>query len=110
MHRVAVNGERILVAGDQAWGEYVDDVLERCAAAATDAATWEACIADTRDVDEKIGKALTASVKALRVYWKAAAAQDRAGMLSALKELAIAAQDLPDEQFGGIKSLLSRFL
>lgn len=109
LNRAAVHGERILVAGDQAWDEHVDEVIADCRQRATDAATWEACIAETRDIDEKIGKALVASVKALRAYWRAAAAQDKAGMLAAIKELAAAARDLPSDQFGGLQKLLERF-
>lgn len=120
-HKVAVYTENGLYAGAQGWSEdVVDPAVEACRDEYQDGlddgltedelrSAWEACIAPTRRANAELKKYASDAVAGLRAYWIAASANDRAGMLQALREIKEAVSHLPDSHFRGLKKILARY-
>lgn len=120
-HKIAVYAENGLYAGAQGWStDVVDPAVAECRDEYQDGLqeglseadlrqAWETCIAPIRDANEETEKWAQIAVAALQAYWIAAAANDREGMIKALKDLKVAINHLPDSHFGGLKKILKRF-
>jgi hypothetical protein len=99
--------EKSLMAGSDALDVAVDAQIEICRA--KDLPTPEqrqACVADIKQTQELTAPYVTAAVHAMRAYWMAKAAGDKAGMAQAARELSEAVSHLPPEFFKGLQGLL----
>jgi len=102
----AVQVERGLVAGNDAWDEHYNSELDRCKKIAEpETPEAEACFGETFDTNQKIGLGIESAVAALRVFWVAYAAGAEPSKLREIlaQEVPKVLADLPDEFFGGLK-------
>lgn len=107
-HRQMVRVERVLEAGSDSWDSYTDAKLEDCRAMNLPTETERRdCIRPTQEADEAVGKAMTAAVAALRAYWVGVAVGESPRELAVhWANLVDAVDDLPVEQFGGLRKLV----
>lgn len=105
---IAVRAERVLEAGNGAWDEHIDRVIDDCRAKQLPTPAERAeCVKRENDIDKKIvDPAVRSAVAALRAFWIASAAgaspQD---LKKHLAEFQDAVKDLPPEFFAGVKKL-----
>jgi len=102
----AVQVERGLVAGNEAWDKHYNAELERCKKIAEpETPEAEDCFGDTFDTNQKIGVGIENAVAALRTFWVAYAAGAEPKELRSIlsQEVPKILADLPDEFFGGLK-------
>lgn len=102
----AVQVERGLTAGNEAWDKHYNAELERCKEVAQPGTPEaEECFGKTFDTNQKIGVGIESAVAALRTFWVAyAAGADPKQLRSILaEEVPKVLADLPDEFFGGLK-------
>ncbi len=106
--RLMVKAEHVLTAGAEHWDEKVAQEIDNCRAFDLETeAERRACIEPIADADELIvGPALVAAVMALRSYWAGVAIDESPEDLKQhVEELHRAIQDLPVEDFGGLRKM-----
>lgn len=111
MNYGAVAVERGLEAGSMALDVAVDARITYCREKNLPSElSRAACVSGVMKADAAAEKAMTAAVVALRLYWTAAAANDRAGKREAVVALAKAVADMPPEYFEGVQKMARRMV
>lgn len=100
--------EKLVNAGSTAVDISVETVVERCRAQrlATEVERAE-CVAPAEQLLDVTDPAIVAFTAALRGYWAARGAGDKAAVDQALVGLQEAVRSLPDSYFAGVKALLN---